>query len=98
MTSENLYQTFVSKHFDFLNDEVRKTFVPIDFALSRRIFAQDSIHEMFPIIAGAPDYGDEDDGPLMSFDDPPNPVEHEVRRDDRSPAFPSLVPGDRSSA
>ena len=23
MTSENLYQTFVSKHFDFLNEEVR---------------------------------------------------------------------------
>lgn len=34
---------------------------------------------MFPIITTAPDYGDEDDGPLMVFEDPPIPVENEVR-------------------
>ena len=59
MTSENLYQTFVSKHFDFLNEE-------------------DSVHEMFPIITNAPDFGDEDDGALISFDDAQLPVEPEV--------------------
>lgn len=59
MTSENLYQTFVSKHFDFLNEE-------------------DSIHEMFPIITNAPDFGDEDDGTMTSFDDAQLPADNEV--------------------
>jgi hypothetical protein len=41
---------------------------------------QDPIHEMFPIITGAPDLGDEDDALLMQFDDPVLPTDNEVRK------------------
>ncbi|CAF4578036.1 unnamed protein product [Rotaria sp. Silwood1] len=61
MTSENVDQTFISKQFDFLNDE-------------------DSIHEMFPITTGTQDFVDEDDGPMISFDDASLPVDNEPRR------------------
>lgn len=33
---------------------------------------------MFPITADTQDFGDEDDGPITSFDDAPNTVDHEV--------------------
>jgi hypothetical protein len=33
---------------------------------------------MFPITTDAQDFGDEEDGPLMTFDDPPLPVDNEV--------------------
>jgi hypothetical protein len=33
---------------------------------------------MFPITTDAHDFGDEDDGPLISFDDPQLPVDNEV--------------------
>ncbi|CAF4173949.1 unnamed protein product [Rotaria sp. Silwood2] len=58
MTSENVDQTFISKQFDFLNDE-------------------DSIHEMFPITTEIQDFVDEDDGPMISFDDAHLPVDTE---------------------
>ena len=78
MTSENLYQTFVSKHFDFLNEEVCNP--TMDRSLAHYTHAQDSIHEMFHI-TDAPDFGggDDDDGPMTSFDGHHLPVENEVR-------------------
>ncbi|UJR37705.1 hypothetical protein I4U23_030400, partial [Adineta vaga] len=58
MTSENVDQTFISKQFDFLNDE-------------------DSLHEMYPITTDGQDFGDEDDAPMISFDDNQLPVDPE---------------------
>ena len=34
---------------------------------------------MFPITTDTQDYGDEDDGPIMSYDDTQIPVDHEVK-------------------
>lgn len=34
---------------------------------------------MFPMLTDAPFYAEEDDGPMMTFDDVAIPVEHEVR-------------------
>ncbi|CAF0968774.1 unnamed protein product [Adineta ricciae] len=71
MTSENVDQTFISKQFDFLNDE-------------------DSLQEMFPITTDGPDFGDEDDGLMTSFDDNPIPVEPEPRRNSLSNTLRNL--------